>query len=91
MPLWWSSIARCCSIWIPPGRAAFTATVRDLPGYWLSSEEPSVVRFEEGALPPSPDPARTLAVLAQDGQPFAYASPPGQYLHWFASSGAALT
>jgi hypothetical protein len=67
-----------------PGRSAFTATVRDLPGYWISNEEPSVIPFEDGSLPPSPDPTRTLAVLAQDGQPFAYATPHGQYLHWFA-------
>ena len=65
------------------GRSAFTRTVRDLPGYWISSEEPSVISFGEGTLPPSPDPSRTLAVLSQDGQPFAYATPHGDYLHWF--------
>jgi hypothetical protein len=67
-----------------PGRSAFTATVRDLPGYWLSTEEPWVIPFEDGSLPPSPDPSRTLAVLSQDGRPFAYASSHGDYLHWFA-------
>ncbi len=64
-------------------RSAFAATVRDLPGYWISNEIPSAVQFEEGSLPPSPDPARLLTVIAQDGQPVAYASPHGQYLHWF--------
>ncbi len=66
------------------GRSAFTTTVRDLPGYWISNEGPSVVPFTGGPLPPSPDPGRALSVLAQDGLPVAYASPHGQYLHWFA-------
>lgn len=67
------------------GRSAFAATVRDLPGYWISNEVPSAsaVQFEDGSLPPSPDPAKLLTILAQDGQPVAYASPHGQYLHWF--------
>jgi hypothetical protein len=64
-----------------PGRAAFAATVRDLPGYWISNEIPSAVRFD--SLPPSPDPSRLLSVLAQDGRPVAYSSSHGQYLHWF--------
>ncbi len=66
------------------GRSAFASTVRDLPGYWISNEIPSAVRFEDGSLPPSPDPAKLWTVVAQDGQPVAYASPHGQYLHWFA-------
>lgn len=65
------------------GRSAFTATVRELPGYWLSTEEPWVIGFPDGSLPPSPDPSRNLAVLSQDGRPVAYASSHGQYLHWF--------
>lgn len=66
------------------GRSAFTATVADLPGCWISNEVPSVIPFGAGALPPSPDPARLLTVLAQDGRPVAYAAPHGQYLHWLA-------
>ncbi len=66
------------------GRAAFTATVRDLPGYWISNEIASAIAFEDGSLPPPPDPSRLWSVLAQDGQPVAYAAPHGQYLHWFA-------
>lgn len=66
------------------GRSAFASTVRDLPGYWISNEIPSAVRFEGGSLPPSPDPAKLWTVVAQDGRPVAYASPHGQYLHWFA-------
>lgn len=64
------------------GRSAFTATVRDLPGYWISSEIPAAIGF--ASLPPSPDPSRLLSVLAQDGQPVAYAGTHGQDLHWFA-------
>ena len=64
------------------GRSAFTTTVRDLPGYWISNEIPSAVAF--GSLPPSPDPTRLLSVLAQDGRPVAYAGLHGQDLHWFA-------
>jgi hypothetical protein len=66
------------------GRSAFASTVRDLPGCWISNEIPSAVRFEDGSLPPSPDPAKLWTVVAQDGRPVAYASPHGQYLHWFA-------
>jgi hypothetical protein len=66
------------------GRSAFAATVRDLPGYWISNEIPSAIQFEDESLPPSPDPAKLLTVIAQDGQPVAYASPHGQSLHWFA-------
>ena len=64
-----------------PGRSAFAATVRDLPGYWISNEIPSAVQFD--SLPPSPDPSRLLSVLAQDGRPVAYSSSHGQYLYWF--------
>jgi hypothetical protein len=66
------------------GRSAFTSTAPNLPGYWISNEIPSAVSFAGGPLPPSPDPSRLLSVLAQDGQPVAYAAPHGQYLHWFA-------
>jgi hypothetical protein len=64
------------------GRSAFTAAVRDLPGYWISNEIPSAIAFE--SLPPSPDPSRLLSVLAQDGRPVAYTGTHGQDLHWFA-------
>jgi hypothetical protein len=66
------------------GRSAFTSAAGDLPGHWISNEIPSVVSFPGESLPPSPDPSRLLCVLAQDGQPVAYAAPHGQYLHWFA-------
>ena len=68
----------------PPARATFTATVRELPGHWISNEAPAVLGFGEGTLPPPPDPARALFVLAQNGQPVAYTGPHGQYLHWCA-------
>jgi hypothetical protein len=64
------------------GRAQFAATVRDLPGAWIANEDPGVLTFEPGALPPSPDPDRSLDILALDGRPVAYAAPHGGYLHW---------
>jgi hypothetical protein len=67
-----------------PGRAAFHATVLDLPGHWLSCEGPSVFRFPDGSAPASPDPGRALSVVSADGRPVAYATPHGQYLYWFA-------
>jgi len=63
------------------GRSAFTCTVGELPGHWISNEDPSVIPV--GPLPASPAPDRTLNVLSQDGRPVAYASSHGQYLHWF--------
>jgi hypothetical protein len=48
------------------GWPAFTTTVRELPGYWISNEIPSAVAFR--SFPPSPDPTRLLSVLAQDGR-----------------------
>jgi hypothetical protein len=66
-----------------PGRSAFAATARNLHGYWISNEIPSVVPLTGGALPPAPVPSRLLTVLAQDGRPVAYGTPHGQYLHWF--------
>jgi hypothetical protein len=66
-----------------PGRAAFIATVRDLPGAWISFEDPGVVPFAAGSLPPSPDSSTSLDILALDGRPVAYGAPHGQSLHWF--------
>jgi hypothetical protein len=68
------------------GRSAFTGTVRELPGHWISNEAPSVIPV--GPLPASPAPDRTLNVLSQDGRPAAYASSHGQYLHWFGHAGS---
>lgn len=60
-------------------RGTFISTVQDLPGYWISNEGSSVVPRAD--LPPSPDPAKALFVIAQDGEPVAYASSHGQSLY----------
>jgi hypothetical protein len=64
-------------------RALFLATVRRMPGHWISVEAPDVVEFAE--LPPPPDD--TLHnVLALDGRPLAWARGHGQAMEWLSDS-----
>jgi hypothetical protein len=67
----------------PAGRARFIATVTGLPGSWIAFEDPGVIPFPDGSLPPSPDSSRSQDILALDGRPVAYGAPHGQSLHWF--------
>jgi hypothetical protein len=63
-----------------PRRRAFAALVRDLPGHWISVENPTV--FPGTGLPPPPD--ETLHnVLALDGRPLAWCRAHGQSMTWF--------
>jgi Uncharacterized protein conserved in bacteria (DUF2332) len=63
-----------------PRREAFAEVVRGLPGHWIASEAPGVLRY--GTLPPPPDD--TLRnVLALDGTPLAWTGPHGQEIIWF--------
>ncbi|MFI5893724.1 DUF2332 domain-containing protein [Actinoplanes sp. NPDC051513] len=62
-------------------REAFIRLVRDLPGHWISVENPAVLEYE--SLPDPPD--ETLHnVLALDGRPLAWCRPHGQAMSWFA-------
>ncbi|MDQ1554523.1 MAG: hypothetical protein QOK46_1601 [Microbacteriaceae bacterium] len=62
-------------------RNAFAELVRDLPVHWISNEGELVVPGVREKLPvPLPDPA--LFVLAQDGEPVAFAGGHGQSLYW---------
>jgi hypothetical protein len=66
---------------VPPAeRAVFVASVRRLPGHWVSLEAPDVV--DVGALPAPPD-GSALNVLALDGRPLAWVRGHGQALYGF--------
>ena len=71
-----------------PGRAAFVATVRDLPGHWVANEAPHVLPYP--GLPAPPDEA-AYNVLALDGHPLAWTRGHGQALHWFGSAASAVS
>jgi hypothetical protein len=62
---------------------AFTDGVRDLPGHWISVENPAT--FAYAGIPNPPDET-LFNVLALDGRPLAWARPHGQGLHWFAAA-----
>ncbi|GAA2605346.1 DUF2332 domain-containing protein [Paractinoplanes durhamensis] len=66
---------------VPPDRRrAFTDRVRDLPGHWISVENPAT--FAYAGIPDPPD--ETLYnILALDGRPLAWTRPHGQAMSWF--------
>jgi hypothetical protein len=64
----------------PPRREAFARTVRELPGHWISNEDPDVVTYD--TLPAAPDGA-LHNLLALDGTPLAWTRSHGQSIIWF--------
>lgn len=64
-----------------PDRAAFVATVRDLPGHWISHEAPGVVPGQPTRVP-APAGVSGPFVLALDGTPVATTGPHGQALRY---------
>ncbi|WP_369184415.1 DUF2332 domain-containing protein [Streptomyces sp. Y1] len=70
----------------PEAREEFAATMRDLPGHWISNEAVSVLPTVAGRLPrPAPE-GSGLFVLALDEQPVAFTGPHGQSLDWFGAA-----
>lgn len=61
-------------------REAFVDLVRDLPGHWISVENPTVLHYEN--LPDPPDET-LFNILAVDGEPLAWCRPHGQAMTWF--------
>ncbi|MEU8923984.1 DUF2332 domain-containing protein [Kitasatospora sp. NPDC048545] len=73
----------------PEAREEFAATVRELPGHWISNEAVSVLPAVARRLP-RPAPAGSgLFALARDGRPVAFTGPHGQSLDWFDDAPAA--
>lgn len=68
----------------PDDREAFAATVRRLPGHWISNEDADVLPAVRDRLPVPPPPGGADFVLALDGRPVAFTGPHGQTLDWFA-------
>jgi hypothetical protein len=69
---------------VPAGRrASFLSLVRDLPGHWISVENPTVLDY--GTLP-NPPGETLFNVLALDGRPLAWCRPHGQGMSWFGSA-----
>ncbi|MDH6703949.1 hypothetical protein P3T27_000650 [Kitasatospora sp. MAA19] len=67
----------------PEAREEFAATMRGLPGHWISNEALSVLPVVERRLP-RPAPAGSgLFALALDERPVAFTGPHGQSLDWF--------
>lgn len=64
----------------PERREQFAAVVKQLPGHWISNEDPTVVPYE--TLPEPPSDA-FYHLLALDGRPLAWASGHGQAATWF--------
>ncbi|MEV7186219.1 DUF2332 domain-containing protein [Kitasatospora sp. NPDC093102] len=70
----------------PEGREEFAATMRELPGHWISNEAVSVLAAVARRLP-RPAPAGSgLFTLALDERPVAFTGPHGQSLDWFAEA-----
>ncbi|MFI6155176.1 DUF2332 domain-containing protein [Kitasatospora sp. NPDC051170] len=68
----------------PQAREDFAATMRELPGHWISNEALPVLPTVAERLPRHAAPARTgLFVLAVDERPVAFTGPHGQSLDWF--------
>ncbi|MCG5440484.1 DUF2332 domain-containing protein [Micromonospora foliorum] len=63
-----------------PRRDAFVRLVRELPGHWVASEGPEVLRYD--GLPEPPSDA-LHNVVALDGKPLAWARGHGQAMTWF--------
>ncbi|MER7456894.1 DUF2332 domain-containing protein [Micromonospora sp. NPDC126480] len=61
-------------------RNAFVELVRELPGHWIATEGPQVLRYDELPEPPGEG---FHNVLALDGTPLAWARGHGQALFWF--------
>ncbi|MET8542773.1 DUF2332 domain-containing protein [Kitasatospora sp. NPDC004799] len=70
--------------YLPPDeREEFAATMRELPGHWISNEAVSVLPTVARRLP-RPAPAGSgLFALALDERPVAFTGPHGQSLDWF--------
>jgi hypothetical protein len=64
----------------PPRREAFAKVARELPGHWISNEDPDVLTYD--TLPTPPDGA-LRNVLALDGTPLAWTRSHGQAIIWF--------
>jgi len=69
----------------PPERAAFAATVRDLPGHWISNEGAPVFPWQAAAAGLPGDQARRF-VLALDDRAVALTDPHGASLTWLESN-----
>ncbi|WP_030243168.1 DUF2332 domain-containing protein [Streptomyces sp. NRRL S-350] len=70
----------------PQAREEFAATVRELPGHWISNEALPVLPTVTRRLP-RPAPAGSgLFALALDERPVAFTGPHGQSLDWFGTA-----
>jgi hypothetical protein len=70
---------------VPPHRReAFARVVRELPGHWISNEDPDALAYD--TLPAPPDGA-LRNVLALDGTPLAWTRSHGQAIIWFGTAG----
>lgn len=68
----------------PQAREEFAATMRELPGHWISNEALPVLPTVAERLPHGATPSRPgLFVLALDERPVAFTGPHGQSLDWF--------
>ncbi|MFE7632422.1 DUF2332 domain-containing protein [Kitasatospora sp. NPDC057518] len=66
----------------PEEREEFAATMRELPGHWISNEAVSVLPAVARRLP-RPAAVAGLFALALDERPVAFTGPHGQSLDWF--------
>ncbi|GAB7186350.1 DUF2332 domain-containing protein [Kitasatospora sp. Ki12] len=67
----------------PAAREEFAATVRQLPGHWISNEAVSVLPAVARRLPRPAPTGSGLFALALDERPVAFTGPHGQSLDWF--------
>ncbi|MBO1416723.1 DUF2332 domain-containing protein [Streptomyces sp. FH025] len=70
----------------PEAREEFGATMRELPGHWISNEALSVLPTVAERLPRPAPTGSGLFVLALDERPVAFTGPHGQSLDWFADA-----
>ncbi|WP_316520465.1 DUF2332 domain-containing protein [Kitasatospora brasiliensis] len=64
-------------------REEFAATMRELPGHWISNEAVSVLPTVARRLPRQAPAGSGLFALALDERPVAFTGPHGQSLDWF--------
>ena len=63
-----------------PRRRTFVDLVRNLPGHWISVENPTVIEYADVPAPPD---ETLFNILALDGRPLAWCRPHGQGMVWF--------
>lgn len=70
----------------PQQRASFAESMREMAGYWISNESPSVFPEIRQRITVAEPTDRETFLLAVNGHPVAFTAPHGQSMTWFADA-----